>query len=54
MTVGIETVKVASVDDLIRIREHIGRPKDRDSLMHLRAIRRLPEETGQDPTKPGA
>ena len=44
VTVGPWTVKVLSLDDLIRIKEHIGRPKDRDSLMHLLAIRRLRDE----------
>jgi hypothetical protein len=38
---GPWTVKVLSLDDLIRIKEHIQRPKDRESLMHLRAIRKL-------------
>ena len=32
------------LDDLIRIKEHINRPKDRDSLMHLRAIKKLREQ----------
>lgn len=41
MAIGPWTVKVLSLDDLIRIKEHIQRPKDRDSLMHLHAIRRL-------------
>jgi hypothetical protein len=34
-------VQVISIDDLIRIKEHIQRPKDRESLMHLQAIRKL-------------
>ncbi len=43
MQLGPWTVKVLSLDDLIRIKEHIQRPKDRDSLMHLLAIRKLRE-----------
>jgi hypothetical protein len=35
-----------SLDDLIRIKEHIGRPKDRESLLHLRAIRDLRRQSG--------
>jgi hypothetical protein len=38
-----------SLDDLIRIKEHICRPKDRDSLMHLLAIRRVRGEQGGAP-----
>jgi hypothetical protein len=41
MEFGPWTIKVLSLDDLIRIKQHIGRPKDRDSLMHLLAIRKL-------------
>ena len=29
------------LDDLIRIKRSIGRPKDRESLLHLEAIKRL-------------
>ncbi len=39
MTLGDLDVQVIALDDLIRIKEHIQRPKDRDSLMHLRAIK---------------
>jgi predicted nucleotidyltransferase len=34
-------VLVASLDDLIRIKRHIGRPKDRLDLLQLEAIKRL-------------
>lgn len=44
VVMGSWTLKVLSLDDLIRIKEHIGRPKDRDSLMHLLAIRRVRDE----------
>ena len=37
-------VRIMSLEDLIRIKEHIKRPKDRDSLMHLRAIQRVRAE----------
>lgn len=39
-------VNVISLDDLIRVKQYIGRPKDRDSLMQLQAIRRVREGTG--------
>jgi hypothetical protein len=39
-------VKIMALDDLIRIKQHIQRPKDRDSLMHLLAIRKL-RDAGQ-------
>lgn len=39
--IGEVPVRVIALDDLIRIKEHLGRPKDRDSLLHLQAISRL-------------
>jgi predicted nucleotidyltransferase len=39
--VGGAQVLVIDLDDLIRIKEHINRPKDRDSLFQLRAIKKL-------------
>ena len=32
------TLHVIALEDLIHIKEHIARPKDRESLLHLRAI----------------
>ena len=42
-TVDLQGLKllVISLDDLIRVKEHIRRPKDRESLMQLQAIKRL-------------
>lgn len=37
-------VQVISLDDLIAIKQHIQRPKDRDSLINLLAIKRLRDE----------
>jgi len=37
-------IDVISLDDLIRIKRHLNRPKDRDSLMHLLAIKQIREE----------
>ena len=34
------------VDDLIRIKRHLGRPKDREALVQLEAIKRLREQEG--------
>lgn len=36
---------VISLDDLITIKQHIQRPKDRDSLLQLLAIRRIRNES---------
>lgn len=47
MEIGGHDVKVISLDDLIRIKEHINRAKDRESLLHLRAIRQVREEDGR-------
>lgn len=44
MDLGAFTIKVASLDDLIRIKQHVNRPKDRDSLKHLLAIKRIRDE----------
>jgi hypothetical protein len=38
---GKQDILVIALDDLIRIKEHINRPKDRDSLFQLRAIKKL-------------
>jgi len=38
--------QVIGLDDLIRIRRHINRPKDRESLLQLEAIKRLREREG--------
>jgi len=46
ITVGGRPVRVIGLDDLIRIRRYLGRPKDRESLLHLEAIKRLCEQEG--------
>jgi len=38
-------VRVIGLDDLITIRQHLGRPRDRDSLYQLLAIRRIRNES---------
>ena len=35
-----------ALDDLIRIKRYIGRPKDRESLLQLEAIKRLRDQEG--------
>lgn len=45
--IGDLAVQVVSLDDLIRIKEHIRRPKDQQSLMELQAIRRVREHDEQ-------
>lgn len=37
-------IHAIALDDLIRVKQHIKRAKDRDSLMHLLAIKRVREE----------
>ena len=39
-------VRVIGLDDLIRIKRHLGRAKDRESLLQLEAIKRLRGEEG--------
>lgn len=42
--VGEVSVRTIGLDDLIRIKQHIGRAKDRESLLQLLAIRTLRHE----------
>lgn len=44
--VGDVDLKVIALDDLIRIKQHLDRPRDHDSLRHLLAIKRLRDGTG--------
>jgi len=44
--IGSLELRTISLKDLIKVKEHIRRPKDRESLFQLQAIRRLREETG--------
>jgi predicted nucleotidyltransferase len=45
--VGEVEVKVIGLDDLIHIRQYINRPRDRDSLMQLLAIKQLREQQAE-------
>jgi predicted nucleotidyltransferase len=51
--VGGGEVKTISLDDLIRVKEHIRRPKDRQSLFQLKAIKQIRGERSA-PERPGA
>jgi predicted nucleotidyltransferase len=42
--VGEITLRTIGLNDLIRIKQHIGRPKDRESLVQLMAIHKLRDE----------
>jgi hypothetical protein len=42
--VGKLSVRTIGLEDLIRVKQHLGRPKDRDSLLQLLAIRTIREE----------
>jgi predicted nucleotidyltransferase len=44
--IGGRPTRVIGLDDLIRIKRHINRPKDRESLLQLEAIKRLREREG--------
>lgn len=44
--IGGRAILVIGLDDLIRIKQYIGRPKDRESLLQLEAIKRLREQEG--------
>jgi hypothetical protein len=46
MSLGGWPTRVIGLDDLIRIKRHLGRPKDRESLLQLEAIKRLREQEG--------
>jgi predicted nucleotidyltransferase len=46
ISIGGHPMSVIGLDDLIRIKRHLGRPKDRQSLLQLEAIKRLREQEG--------
>jgi predicted nucleotidyltransferase len=46
VSIGGRPIQVIGLDDLIRIKRHINRPKDRESLLQLEAIKRLREQEG--------
>ena len=46
ISIGGRPTQVIGLDDLIRIKRHINRPKDRESLLQLEAIKRLREQEG--------
>jgi hypothetical protein len=46
---GALHLRTISLHDLIRVKEHIRRPKDRESLFQLKAIERLRAEGGGSP-----
>jgi len=46
LQIGGKTVRVIGLEDLIRIKRHLGRPKDRESLLQLEAIKRLRKTEG--------
>jgi len=46
VSIGGRPTRVMALDDLIRIKRYIGRPKDRESLLQLEAIKRLRDQEG--------
>lgn len=46
MMIGGRQTRVIGLDDLVRIKRYLGRPKDRASLLQLEAIKRLREQEG--------
>ena len=47
MDIGGLTLRIIGLDDLIQIKEYLQRPKDRDSLLQLRAIKRIQSERAE-------
>jgi len=45
--IGDVSLRVIGLEDLIRIKEYLGRPKDRQALVQLQAIKRVREQQGQ-------
>jgi predicted nucleotidyltransferase len=46
VSLGGRPVPVIGLNDLIRIKRYLGRPKDKESLLQLEGIRRLREQEG--------
>ena len=46
MEIGGRATKVIGLNDLIRIKRYLGRPKDRESLLQLEAIKKIRETEG--------
>jgi len=46
VTIAGRPTRIIGLDDLIQIKRYIGRPKDRESLLQLEAIKRLREQEG--------
>ncbi len=46
VSIGGHPIRVIGLDDLIRIKQYLGRPKDRESLLQLQAIKRLRDQEG--------
>ena len=46
LAIAGRSVRVIGLDDLIRIKRHLGRPKDREALLQLEAIKRLRDREG--------
>jgi hypothetical protein len=46
MMIGGRQVLVIGLDDLLRIKRHLGRPKDVESRLQLEAIKRLRDHEG--------
>ena len=46
VSIGVRPTHVIGLDDLIRIKRYLGRPKDRESLFQLEAIKRVREQEG--------
>ena len=46
VSIGGHPTRVIGLDDLIRIKRYLGRPKDKESLLQLEAVKRLREQEG--------
>jgi hypothetical protein len=43
--IGGESIRIASIDDMIRLKENSTRARDREHVFELRALKKLAEET---------
>jgi len=46
VSIGGHATRVIGLDDLLRIKRYLGRPKDKESLLQLEAVKRLREQEG--------
>lgn len=53
LTIEGMSIRVIALEDLIRVKQTLNRPKDREALTHLLAIRRVRENQRTRTPRPG-